>query len=70
MTNQPTRVIQCPRCDADNHADARFCQKCDMALGGGVVLPAGDMVMANRASRLLAKVIDAPFTIVSTPSDL
>ena len=36
-----------------------------MHLGGGVVLPARDLVLANRASRLLAKIIDAPFTVVS-----
>jgi uncharacterized RDD family membrane protein YckC len=65
MANVPNRVVQCPRCDADNHPDVRFCQKCDTPLGGGVVLPTRDLVLANRASRLLAKIIDAPFTVVS-----
>ena len=65
MASLPNRVVQCPRCDADNHTDARFCQRCDAALGGGVVLPARDLVLANRASRLVAKVIDAPFTMAS-----
>ncbi len=65
MANQPNRVVQCPRCDADNHPDARDCQRCDMALGGGVVLPARDLVLASRESRLIAKLIDLPFTMVS-----
>ena len=65
MANLPNRVVQCPRCDADNHPDVRYCQKCDTPLGGGVVLPTRDLVLANRVSRLLAKIIDLPFTVAS-----
>ncbi|MBN9083991.1 MAG: zinc ribbon domain-containing protein [Rhizobiales bacterium] len=30
---QPTRVLVCPRCWADNKPDARFCGACGNALG-------------------------------------
>ena len=65
MANLPNRVVQFPRSDADNHPDARYCQRCDTALGGGVVLPTRDLVAASRESRLIAKMIDLPFTMVS-----
>ena len=65
MANLPNRVVQFPRSDADTHPDARYCQRCDMALGGGVVRPTRDLVAASRESRLIAKMIDLPFTMVS-----
>ncbi|MDH7799748.1 ribosomal protein L40E [Beijerinckia sp. GAS462] len=32
-TRQPTRMLVCPRCWADNKPDARFCNACGYALG-------------------------------------
>ena len=59
------RSMSCPRCDTENHRDARFCSRCETPLGGGVDLPPPGLVLANRTTRLLAKIIDAPFTVLS-----
>ncbi len=57
--------MRCPRCGQENHADDRFCERCDAPLGGGRAISRPDLVLADRTSRVAAKVIDLPFTAAS-----
>ena len=65
MLSGQTRSISCPRCGTGNRRDVRFCSRCQTPLGGGIDLPPPDLVLASRSSRLLAKTVDAPFTMAS-----
>jgi len=65
MLSGQRRSIRCPRCGTGNRGDLRFCGKCETPLGGGVDIPQAELVLASRSSRLLAKTVDAPFTMAS-----
>ena len=65
MSSGQRRTVRCPRCETENRRDVRFCSRCETPLGGGVDLPQPELVPASRQSRLLAKTVDAPFTMVS-----
>ena len=58
-------MMRCPRCGQENHADARFCERCDAPLGGGRVIARPDLIPADRSARVAAKIIDLPFTVAS-----
>ncbi len=58
-------MMKCPRCERENHADARSCEWCDTPLGGGRVIHRPDPSIADLSSRVIAKVIDLPFTAAS-----
>ena len=65
MLSRQRLSISCPRCGTGNRGDVRFCSRCETPLGGGVDLPQPELVLASRLSRLLAKTVDAPFTMAS-----
>ena len=57
--------MECPRCGARNPIEARLCSECATPLGGTMATPRPTLVLANRASRLAAKIIDLPFSAAS-----
>ena len=57
--------MKCPHCERDNHPDARWCEWCETPLGGGRVVFRPDPTTADLSSRVIAKVIDLPFTAAS-----
>lgn len=62
----PTKeTIKCPRCDQNNYTDVRFCERCEIPLGGSRIVPRPDLPMANLTTRIIAKIIDLPFTAAS-----
>jgi uncharacterized RDD family membrane protein YckC len=65
MLSRQRLSIACPRCGTGNRGDVRFCSRCETPLGGGVDIPQPELVLASRSSRLLAKTVDAPFTMAS-----
>lgn len=54
--------MDCPRCERENHPDAHSCEWCETPLGGGRVIHRPDPSTADLTTRVIAKVIDLPFT--------